>query len=133
MVNYLNGVKCTFLSFLCGIVISKFVKKKHISFLAAIVIGTLIGILGAFGVFGVVYPFFIAVDTDAFWYDEVTPFGLFFMIPQIKIYSFVSGWLSASIPLIPIVAVILVITSIASVLIGQLAERRWFGRIKILE
>jgi len=131
--NYLNGVKCTFLSFLCGIVISKFVKKKHISFLAAIVIGTLIGFLGAFGVFGVVYPFFIAIDTAIFWYDEVTLFGLFLMIPQIKIYSFESGWLSASIPLIPIVVVILAITSIVSVLIGQLAGRRWFGRIKILE
>ena len=118
------------MSFFCGIVISRFVSNKYILSLVAIVIGTLIGFLGAFGVFGMAYPFFI---TGSPLVTEVVYFGLFFMIPEIRIYSFTSEWGSIAIPLMPIVIAILVITSVVSVLIGQLVERRWFWKIKIID
>ena len=124
MVN-LNEVMCMFLSFLCGIVISRLVRNKYILPLVAIGIGTLIGFLGAIGVLGVVYPFFIAESGFAY---EMADFTLSFMTPQIRIYSFSSEWMSTAMPLMPIVVAILVITSVVSVLVGQLAGRRWFGR-----
>ncbi len=113
------------MSFFCGIVISRFVSNKYILSLAAIVTGTLIGFLGAFGVFGVVYPFFIAESPLVY---EMADFTLYFLTQQIRIYSFQSEWGSTVMPLMPIVVAILVITSVVSVLIGQLVERRWFGR-----
>jgi len=121
-------VKSTILSFFCGIVISRFVSNKYILSLAAIVTGTLIGFLGAFGVFGVVYPFSIGLDFGVPWYDDMMAFVLYFLTQQIRIYSFQSEWGSTVMPLMPIVVAILVITSVVSVLIGQLVERRWFGR-----
>ncbi|MHA1390221.1 MAG: hypothetical protein ACTSWA_13845 [Candidatus Thorarchaeota archaeon] len=117
-----------FLSFLMGIVISRLVRNKYILPLVAIVIGTLIGFLGAFGVFGMAYPFSIALDYEVPWYDNIMPFVLYFLTPQIRIYSFQSEWGSIAMPLMPIVVAILVITSVVSVLVGQLAGRRWFGR-----
>jgi len=112
-------------SILCGIVISKFVRERNITFLAAIVIGTLIGFLGAIGVFGMVYPFYIAVDTDVVHIPELVPFGVYFIIPQIKIFSFSSAWLSSVMPLVPLLAILFVITSIVSVFVGYTIERRW--------
>ncbi|TFH04489.1 MAG: hypothetical protein E4H14_14630, partial [Candidatus Thorarchaeota archaeon] len=107
-----------FLSLLCGIVISRIVRNKYIQPLVSIVIGTLIGILGAIGVFGVVYPFSIALDYAVPWYDNIMPFVLYFLTPQIRIYSFQSEWGSIAMPLMPIVVAILVITSVVSVLVG---------------
>lgn len=116
------------MSFFCGIVISRFVSNKYILSLAAIVTGTLIGFLGAFGVFGIAYPFSIALDYEVPLYDPIMPFVLYFLTPQIRIYSFTSELGSIAMPLMPIVVVILVTTSVVSVLVGQLAGRRWFGR-----
>jgi uncharacterized membrane protein (DUF373 family) len=123
-------VRWMFLSFVCGIIISKFVKDRSMSFLAAIAIGALIGILGAFGVFGVTYPFYIAADPDIISIPEVVPFGVYFVARQIKIYSFSSGWLSSS-PFIPLLAIVFIIASIVSVLIGQLAGNKWFLKSNI--
>lgn len=116
------------MSFFCGIVISRFVSNKYILSLVAIVTGTLIGFLGAFGVFGVAYPFSIGLDHGVPWYDNIMPFLLFFMTQQIRIYSFTSELGSIEMPLMPIVVIILVTTSIVSVLVGQLVGRTWFGR-----
>ncbi len=112
-----------FLSFFCGIVISRFVRSKYILSLVAIVTGTLIGFLGAFGILGVVYPFYIAQSPLLY---EMADFSLFFMTQQIRIYSFTSEMGSTVMPIMPIVVVILVTTSVVSVLIGQLAGRRLF-------
>ena len=114
-----------FLSLLCGIVISRIVRNKYTQPLVSIVIGTLIGFLGAIGVLGVVYPFFIAESGFAY---EIADFTLSFMTPQIRIYSFSSEWMSTAMPLMPIVVTILVITSVVSVLGGQLVGCRWLGR-----
>ncbi len=124
----LNEVTCMFLSLLCGIVISRIVRNKYTQPLVSIVIGTLIGILGAIGVFGVAYPFSIALDYAVPWYDNIMPFVLYFLTPQIRIYSFQSEWGSNVMPLMPIVVAILVITSVVNVLVGQLVGSRWFWR-----
>ncbi len=93
----------------------------------------MIGFLGALGVFGVSYPFYIAKELDIIWIPEETLYSIFFILPQIRIYSFPSAWISSEMPLNPVVVVLLVISSIVSVIIGQVAARRWFWRIKILE
>lgn len=126
-------MKCMLVSVVCGIIISKVVRDRNFSFLAALVIGTSIGFLGAIGIFGLVYPFYIAVNSDVVTIPEVVPYAVYFLIPQIKIYSFTSDWGSFSIPLLPIVAFIFVIISIVSVLFGQIVGRKWFWRDNVPE
>jgi hypothetical protein len=122
-----------FLSILGGFVISKFIRKWNFSLILAILLGSLIGYLGALGVYGVVYPFYIARVMDVLWIDEVVLYSVFFIVPQIKIFLFEGAWLSSEMPLNPVVVVLLVISSIVSVLIGQVAGRKWLWRIRILD
>ncbi len=122
-----------FLSILGGFVISKFIRKWNFSLILAILLGFLIGYLGALGVYGVVYPFYIARVMDVLWIDEVVLYSVFFIVPQIKIFLFEGAWLSSEMPLNPVVVVLLVISSIVSVLIGQVAGRKWLWRIRILD
>ena len=97
----------------------------------AVLIGTIIGFLGAIGIFGVVYPFYIALD-PVVSIPEVVPFAVFFIVPQIKVYTF-SGWFSSAIPLLPLVIVLFVTTSIIGAIAGEYTGRRWFWRNKYLE
>ena len=99
----------------------------------AVLIGTIIGFLGAIGIFGVVYPFYIGVDPDTVSIPELTPLAVFFMIPHIKVYTFSSGWLSSAIPLIPLVMALFVTTSIIAVMVGQYTGKRWFWKNKYSE
>lgn len=122
-----------FLSILGGFVISKFIRKWNFSLILAVLLGSLIGYLGALGVYGVVYPFYIARVMDILWIDEVVLYSVFFIVPQIKIFLFEGAWLSSEMPLNPVVVILLVISSIVSVLIGQVAGRKWFWKIRILE
>jgi hypothetical protein len=121
------------LSFVCGVVISKYVKAWRISILIAVLVGTFIGVLGAIGVFGVAYPFYIAVDPDVVSVPEIVPFAVFFFVPQIKVYTFSSGWLSGAVPLVPLVIALFVTTSIIIVIFGDYAGKRWFWKNKFLE
>ena len=112
-------------SAVCGIVISKFVRDRTISILTAIVIGTMIGLLGAVGIFGIVYPFYIAVDSSVATIPEVRPFAVFFILSQFIVYRFQSWQLSFAIPLDPVVVILFVATSVVGVIIGQASGLRW--------
>ena len=75
-----------------------------------------------------VYPFYIAVDTEWFGIPEVIEFGVFIIIPQIKIFEFQSDWNSSKIPLNPVVAILFAATSVVGVIIGQASGLKWFSR-----
>ncbi len=122
-----------FLSILGGFVISKFTRKWNFPLILAVLLGSLIGYLGALGVYGVSYPFYIAKDLNIIWIPEETLYSVFFILPQIRIYSFPSAWISSEMPVNPVVVVLLVISSIVSVIIGQVAARRWVWKIKIID
>ena len=115
-------------SAVCGIVISKFVRNRTISLLTAIVIGTMIGLLGAVGIFGIVYPFYVAVDSSVATIPEVRPFAVFFILSQFIVYRFQSWQIfSSAIPLDPVVVILFVATSVVGVIIGQASGLRWFS------
>ena len=115
-------------SAVCGIVISKFVRDRTISLLTAIVIGTMIGLLGAVGIFGIVYPFYVAVDSSVATIPEVIPFAVFFIRSQFIVYRFQSWQIfSSAIPLDPVVVILFVATSVVGVIIGQASGLRWFS------
>ena len=115
-------------SAVCGIVISKFVRDRTISLLTAIVIGTMIGLLGTIGIFGIVYPFYVAVDSSVATIPEVRPFAVFFILSQFIVYRFQSWQIfSSAIPLDPVVVILFVATSVVGVIIGQASGLRWFS------
>jgi hypothetical protein len=77
-----------FLSILLGYCIFRFVRVRLAAFATSILIGTLIGGLGALGVFGVGYPFFMAVRDDVIHIPEILPMTVFFLTPQFGVYEF---------------------------------------------
>jgi predicted membrane protein len=111
-----------FLSILLGYCIFRFVRVRLAAFASGILIGTLIGGLGALGVFGVGYPFFMAVRDDTIHIPEILPMTVFFLTSQFSIYEF--SLLMGSSPYTnAIVTSIFVASSLVGIAIGYIIQR----------
>ena len=121
-----------FLSILCGLVASKFVRKWYNSLTLALGLGILIGYLAILYTDLLVYPFFIAITPDIVSIPEVSPLSVFFITKQIEIYRF-SLYMYNSLMQVPMVIIIYVTSSFGSVILGQVIGRKLLGRIKIIE
>jgi hypothetical protein len=111
-----------FLSIILGYCIFRFVRARLAALATGILIGTLIGVLGALGVFGVGYPFFMAVRNDVVHIPEVLPMAVFFLTSQFYIYDF-SVPMGSSLYSNMIVTSIFVISSLAGIAIGYIIQR----------
>jgi hypothetical protein len=126
------GIENMFLSILCGLVASKFVRKWYNSLILALGLGILIGYLAILYTDLLVYPFFIAITPDIVSIPEVSPLSVFFITKQIEIYRF-SLYMYNSLMQVPMVIIIYVTSSFGSVILGQVIGRKLLGRIKIIE
>jgi hypothetical protein len=111
-----------FLSILLGYCTFRFVRVRLAALATGILIGTLIGGLGALGVFGVGYPFFMTARDDIIHIPEILPMTVFFLTSQFSIYDF--SLLMGSQPYSnAIVTSIFVTSSLAGIAIGYIIQR----------
>jgi hypothetical protein len=110
-----------FLSIVFGYCISRFIRKRFIASVIAILIGSLVGVLGALGIFAAAYPFYLAIPSGWVGIPEVTRLVIFFLTPQIEIYRF-SVWMDTS-PLQNFISTSIFITSsLAGICLGYFIQ-----------